>query len=211
MGSDLNNMTKDPTLFSLECLVSQTRTRGRGRIFWLQQIGEGEPQRVPQQSFTTQDVSPDTNYIIMKSALTFARSDILNITQIERYWCAISTTNMPSTVVNNSYTFSKVATVRQFESYQLLPPCPADSVFHIAETMCINSSLSRTPERSTSDSSSKPESTTLIKVAIGIGTAGLVTGVIAIAAMAYFLLKKQRRRQRNQQTKKFSKEIWLVI
>lgn len=130
---------------SFQCAVAQTSSNtDESEIHWMRLTQDSEQERIPIELNGPYKQSAVTSVI----RGTIIHTSVLEIaghpppTTIHRYWCELSTPD--SELKTNSSTlqdFANRVTVYGPDFYSSFSPCPPGAALHLAESVCVNSSL----------------------------------------------------------------------
>ena len=130
---------------SFQCAVAQTSSdKDESEIYWMGLTQDSEQERVPSGLNGPYKQSAATSVI----RGTIIHTSVLEIashpppTTIHSYWCELSTPD--SKLKTNSSTlqdFANRVTVYGPDFYSSFSPCPPEAALHLAESVCVSSSL----------------------------------------------------------------------
>ena len=192
---------------SLECTIAQLRNEGdiKSEIRWIQDVDDSEPHTVTIEGpfiNSTSTKSMIGDYVLLHSVLNI--TELARPNRVHTYWCELYTPGKQGD--NTGMRVANRATVLGPELYASLPPCPRDTAFHLAQSVCIsnlNASLSDVPSITTGSgrcNSEGPAVSAGVIAAIVFGSVTVILAVVVVSVSIIWcvLLRGKRRRGKKQ-------------
>ena len=189
---------------SLECTIAQLRNKSdiKSVIRWIQDVDDSEPHTVTIEGpfiNSTSTKSMIGDYVLLHSVLNI--TELARPNRVHTYWCELHTPDKQGNDSDNTgMRVANRATVLGPELYASLPPCPRDTAFHLAQSVCIlNASLSITTGSGRCNSEGPVVSAGVIAaIVFGSVTVILAVVVISVSLVWCVLLRRKRRRGKKQ-------------
>ena len=214
-------------------MAQTTRTRDDSQIHWIQQTQDSEQRLILKESDRLYKQTPTESdvrgTIIYQSVLKILGHPPPNSSH--SYWCKLST---PDTELKANSTipdvFANKVTVYGADFYSSLPPCPLDTAFHLAESVCVHrntvaddpvviipcstnsESCSDIGSGSGEDNITAPANTAII-VGVGVG-GGVVIALICVACILVLCLclrRKKNNKHSNERNGKYRNHSGYII
>ena len=221
-------------------MAQTARTRDDSKIHWIQQTQDSEKRRILKESDGPYKQSPTESdvrgTVIYQSVLKILGHPPPNSSH--SYWCKLSTSD--TELKANSTTpdvFANRVTVYGADFYSLLPPCPLDTAFHLAQSVCVQmdfvlddpvvtipcstnsescSDSSDIGSGSSEDNTTAPANTAVIIVGAGVG-GGVVIALVCVGCVLVLCLCLRRKKnnkhsnERNSKDRNRSVHYWYII
>ena len=199
-------------------MAQTTRTRDDSKIHWIQQTQDSEKRRILKESDGPYKQSPTESdvrgTVIYQSVLKILGHPPPNSSH--SYWCKLSTPDNGNATTPD--VFANKVTVYGADFYSLLPPCPLDTAFHLAQSVCVQmdfvlddpvvtipcstnsescSDSSDIGSGSSEDNTTAPANTAVIIVGAGVGGGVVIALVCVGCVLVLCLCKKNNSNERN--------------
>lgn len=195
----------------LTCVVAQPKNTStssellNSTIRWIQQLGDSEPRHLEAKgSFHKLLESPPTEeefFILFQSKLQMTGSDPHNGS--DSYWCELSRGDDQDSPCNSSSICVNKLTIHESEFYNMLPLCPNDVYFHLAETVCGECS-----DESEREDSQAPIPTVVIVVS---SVGGLILLIVVVVVVVCVLRKVKRQQQKKNTGKPVQVDTCILV
>lgn len=198
---------------SLKCAIAQLDIKSEldSVIQWVQIMDNSEPHTVESEKETVKTEKGtffhSTTHSVLEDYIVF--QSVLNITQqtppngTHTYWCDLYTPSKENNTDINVL-FANRATIFDPDFYNSLPPCPRDTAFHLAQSVCINSNITHestvtiipnTTSSSNSTNGDSVQTSTIIIAGVVSGTVVVIlVGGMCVSILCYLCLRGEKRR-----------------